>query len=145
MCFKVHSLTQEFRALQTYNVIRNSLHIHKLGGWGQRTRSAGVTPQEQPGFSVCGSRSLQAQICMHVDSLTTGLLCCSNYSTGLTAQQNYLDWINICAAKGNQALRKPWRWRHLVPSPLHFLPVLKWPSSAGPQQPCYAVHAEFVH
>lgn len=58
MPFKVHGLTQEFRALHTYSVITNSLHIHKLGvvrwgggGWSGPW-SAGLMPQEQSGFSV---------------------------------------------------------------------------------------------
>lgn len=41
MPFKVHGLTQEFRALHTYSVITNSLHIHKLGvvRWGGVVRA----------------------------------------------------------------------------------------------------------
>lgn len=35
----------------TYSVIRNSLHIHELGG-GVGSWSAGLMPREQPGFSV---------------------------------------------------------------------------------------------
>lgn len=70
MPIKVLHFTQEFRALQTYSVITNSLCINKLwggvhcvcvclrgaggGGWKgcQRPWSAGLMPLEQSGFSA---------------------------------------------------------------------------------------------
>lgn len=93
MPFKVHGLTQEFRALHTYSVITNSLHIHKLGvvrwgGGGQGHGQQDWCLRSSQG-SVCCSRSLQPQICMHIDSLTTGLPCCRN--DWIKKQQSHLN------------------------------------------------------